>query len=325
MKRYIITAFALLFMGGAMMAQNVIKTYDACDATQDGNVTAADAATVVEHALKSTKSSNVVTAEQLLSLLQRLDSKLDYIDSRLTTMETKTGNAADTSDPYRGHEYVDLGIVVNGKTVLYATCNLGAAHEYDYGGYYAWGETVPKTSFGWDSYRWCEEGWLRNITKYCHDTEFAFEGETDALRVLEAADDAATQNWGGVWRTPTKDELQALIDNCTWTWVAKASDNGFNGVSGYKVSSKTDASKYIFLPNAGYYLEPKYGFEGEGLCSTFWSSSLSDPSSGDESAYATQLIAVGDVEKDGQKVYMQTCRNVYRCYGFSIRPVCFKQ
>jgi len=33
------------------------------------------------------------------------------------------------------------------------------------------------------------------------------------------ADDAARQNWGGNWRTPTDAEWTWLREHCTWTWT----------------------------------------------------------------------------------------------------------
>ncbi|MBR5053872.1 MAG: hypothetical protein IKW91_11695, partial [Bacteroidaceae bacterium] len=47
------------------------------------------------------------------------------------------------------HEYVDLGLP---SGTLWATCNIGAESPEDYGDYFAWGETEPKTSFGWSTY-----------------------------------------------------------------------------------------------------------------------------------------------------------------------------
>ena len=41
-------------------------------------------------------------------------------------------------DPYNGHEYVDLGLP---SGLLWATCNLGATAESDYGLYFAWSAT----------------------------------------------------------------------------------------------------------------------------------------------------------------------------------------
>lgn len=44
-------------------------------------------------------------------------------------------------DPFNGHEYVDLGLP---SGTLWATMNIGASAEEDYGDYYAWGETETK-------------------------------------------------------------------------------------------------------------------------------------------------------------------------------------
>lgn len=41
-----------------------------------------------------------------------------------------------------GHGYVDLGLPSGLK---WATCNVGATTPSDYGNYYAWGETKPKS------------------------------------------------------------------------------------------------------------------------------------------------------------------------------------
>lgn len=67
---------------------------------------------------------------------------------------------------------------------------------------------------------------------------------------LVAEDDVATVKSGGIWRIPTKDEWQELIDNCDCTWT----DNYNNtNVAGCIVVSKKSTNS-IFLPASGYYL-----------------------------------------------------------------------
>ena len=85
-------------------------------------------------------------------------------------------------DSYNGHEYVDLGL-----SVRWATCNVGADNPWDYGDYFAWGETEPKSSYDWDTYFDTDDGGS-TFTKYT----------TDKKTVLDAKDDAATANWGKV-------------------------------------------------------------------------------------------------------------------------------
>ena len=156
---------------------------------------------------------------------------------------------------HNGHEYVDLGL-----SVMWATCNIGASKPEEYGDYFAWGETEPKETYDWDTYKWCNG--LRNTqTKYCTDSSL---GGVDNKTVLEVADDAARANWGGSWRMPTDAELTELRKKCTWTWTSQ------NGVNGYKVTSKSNGNS-IFLPAAGYrQFSELYG----AASGYYWSSSL---------------------------------------------------
>ena len=153
------------------------------------------------------------------------------------------------------HEYVDLGL-----SVKWATCNVGADSPEDYGDYFAWGETQPKSYYDLSTYKWCE-GSNDTITKYCNDSNY---GTVDNKTILELSDDAANANWGGSWRMPTKAEQEELRNKCTWTWEQK------NGVNGYTVTGQNGNS--IFLPAAGYRVDSGLGSAGSG--GSYWSSSL---------------------------------------------------
>lgn len=113
------------------------------------------------------------------------------------------------------HQYVDLGLL---SGTLWATCNVGASTPEEYGDFFAWGETDDKRGtkqypYAMDNYKYCTS-WT-NITKYCVSTTRG--PVVDNLTRLKSADDAATANWGEKWRTPTKDEIEELINNCTWS------------------------------------------------------------------------------------------------------------
>ena len=69
------------------------------------------------------------------------------------------------------------------------------------------------------------------------------QGYIDSEGNLKPQYDAATVNWGGSWRMPTREEQQELIDDCTWIWTT------LNGVNGYRVVGPNGNS--IFLPAAG--------------------------------------------------------------------------
>ncbi len=165
-----------------------------------------------------------------------------------------------------GREYVDLGLPGG---VLWATCNVGASSPWEYGLYFAWGETVgyakgESHNFNWSNYKWCN-GSYNNMTKYCTSSSY---GRVDNKTVLDAADDAATANWGAGWRMPTREEQDALRNRryCTCTWTTR------NGVNGYEVKSKSNGNS-IFLPAAGgYFYDASLSYEGSD--GYYWSSSL---------------------------------------------------
>ena len=156
--------------------------------------------------------------------------KTDYV---VTEVDSVTFNKM----MHNGHEYVDLGLP---SGTLWATCNVGATKPEEYGDYFAWGETQPKETYNWSTYKWCR-GSSDTQTKYCTDSYY---GTVDNKTTLDLSDDAARANWGGSWRMPTTEEQQELINNCTWTWTTQ------NGVNGYKVTSKSNGNS-IFLPAAG--------------------------------------------------------------------------
>ncbi len=199
----------------------------------------------------------------------------------------------DTPD-VNGHAYVDFGLT---SGTLWATCNVGATNPEDYGDYFAWGETTTKSTYYWSTYKYCN-GSSSTLTKYCTSSSY---GTVDNKTTLEASDDAATANWGGAWRMPTRAEQQELFNECTWSWTT------LNGVYGYRVTSKKDTSKSIFLPAAGY--RGYTSLLSAGSNGYYWSSSLDSSSTSD--AWYLDFIS-------GNKY----THYYYRCYGQSVRPVC---
>ena len=155
-----------------------------------------------------------------------------------------------------GHGYVDLGLPSGKK---WATCNVGATSAEDYGDYFAWGETSPKAEYSWDTYlHWNDidgDGW-------CDNGEATINSDISG----NAQYDAATANWGGSWRMPTKDEMQELVDYCEWEWTQ------VNGVNGSKVVGSNGSC--IFLPAAGY--RRGSSLNDAGTDGYFWSSTPDD-------------------------------------------------
>lgn len=130
------------------------------------------------------------------------------------------------------NDYVDLGL-----SVLWATCNVGASKPEEYGNYYAWGETTTKEEYTMSNYKYYSDEKMKP-NKY---------NEKDSKKTLELIDDIARQELKGEWRIPTAQEIEELVNNCTWKWTT------INGINGYKVISNIKGFKdnYIFLPASG--------------------------------------------------------------------------
>ena len=157
-------------------------------------------------------------------------------------------------------DYVDLGLP---SGTLWATFNIGANTPEGYGDYFAWGETTTKSDYSWSTYQYCN-GSNTTMTKYCTNADYGNDGFVDNLTTLLPEDDAATANWGGNWRMPTKAEWQELYNNTTHTWTTQ------NGVNGRLFTAANGNS--LFLPAAGYRYGSSLSYAGgDGY---YWSSSL---------------------------------------------------
>ena len=192
------------------------------------------------------------------------------------------------------HEYVDLGLP---SGLLWATCNIGANVPEEYGNYFAWGETQPKTIFNWSNYQYCNYVNFNTytLTKYCTNVSYGYNGFVDNLATLLPEDDAATANWGVDWRMPTLADWQELNNNTTSTWTTQ---NGING----KLFLGSNGN-CIFLPAAGYY-------QGSNHYNSnlYWSSSLS-------TGYPLYAYNISFNSNSF------TIQNNTRYYGQTIRPV----
>ncbi|MBO7132680.1 MAG: fibronectin type III domain-containing protein [Bacteroidales bacterium] len=186
-------------------------------------------------------------------------------DGEVLSFITEATENTGATGTLNGYYWVDLGLPSGTK---WATCNVGATYPEAYGDYFAWGETSPKEEYTDETYIYFNGTEYDNyqITKYCNNTYYGYNGFTDNLTTLEASDDAATVNWGSGWRMPTKEEIQELLDNCT---IRNDSDGClFTGTNGNS----------IFLPAAGAFSYPyddDNGFNGGFV--TYWSNSLYMP------------------------------------------------
>jgi uncharacterized protein (TIGR02145 family) len=194
---------------------------------------------------------------------------------------------------------VDLGLP---SGTLWAACNVGASAPEDYGDYFAWGETQPKTIYDWSTYQHCN-GINNTITKYCNNSYYGYNGYTDNLTTLLFEDDAATANWSEDWRMPTVEEWSELYANTTSTEAT------LNGVAGRRFTAANGNS--IFLPYSGYRYESTLSNAGSN--GYYWSSMLN--STNQNLARSFHFASSGSTTQ-----YI-----VSRCPGLSVRAVLAEQ
>ncbi|MCF0187255.1 MAG: hypothetical protein HUJ98_12305, partial [Bacteroidaceae bacterium] len=181
----------------------------------------------------------------------------------------KSGAWKGPKDAQENVDYVDLDLPSGLK---WATCNLGASNPKEYGDYYGWGCTIPyATSADAGTSTNCplyfkKIGGTGTSLSHCQQGK-----ELDPLTGLESISgteyDAAHVRLGGKWRMPTQAEVYELMKNCDWVKETQGNEKY------WKISSKTNPSKFIYLPLGGR----REGYTHSGLASggQYWNSTPS--------------------------------------------------
>ena len=112
----------------------------------------------------------------------------------------------------------------------FAEYNVGATSVTEYGGYYTWISDINHPYYTNNSY----------------DGSYCTPGNN-----LEGIDDNAIKFWGTNWRTPTIEELTALINNCDAEWTDNYNNSGINGR--IYTGQGAYSSNSVFLPAAGWF------------------------------------------------------------------------
>lgn len=297
--------------------------------------------------IKTTVNEFIPTApgESLSVIVNVKKGVSDYTDVAPATI----------SSEINGHDFVRIG----GKK--WATMNIGAYtvagnKETCYGEYFAWGEIEghkcnlnSNTFSSWDATRKMDNArypsemnpdggfcWLNcaynisdapRFTKYvlsAYAPTFGKDGTFyDDKISLELEDDAAYQQWGDTWRTPTKKDFEDLERACGTReslnkpnpgkgiyWVKKNQIYlpEYSGIEGYLfVDSEGNR---LFLPVAGY---------GDGK-------TLHNEDT-DESYYMTSEINLNNPDRTSVLRLHQgsmsiiDSNGVFRYYGVPVRPV----
>ena len=142
----------------------------------------------------------------------------------------------------------DIKAVDLGLSVRWASANIGARNEDDYGYYISWGELAPKPIgfYRWEDYLLCKEVNEDNndysqLTKYITAGTW---GEADNKTRLDLEDDAAHAYLGGNWRMPTTEEAKELVEKCTFEEILRQGEHVMKVIG--------PNGNHILFPYAGY-------------------------------------------------------------------------
>ena len=187
-----------------------------------------------------------------------------------------------------GFGYVDLGLP---SGTLWATKNIGADKPSDFGLYFQWGDvqgyTQDQIGYGKKKFSsdWSDHKWYLSGDDFDNDnfTKYKTEGAT-----LELGDDAAHIHMGGSWHIPSSEQIQELIDNTTSKWIK------LDNVNGRFFTSKSDTSKTIFIPAAGWASNGSLSSVGD--VADVWSSTLdtSNVSYGQDLYFGSVYVGLDD-------------------------------
>jgi hypothetical protein len=156
--------------------------------------------------------------------------------------------------------------------------NVGASSETEYGNYYMYGKG----------------------SRVYNSSDSEYGGIEDPLAISA---DTAAQVMGGEWHQPTPTQIGELTANTTYTWET---DFNGSGINGGKFTSKTDSTKYIFMPAAGY---NQYNQINKKSTDGYYLSS---------SPNGTSNLVAGLAFRNGTK-YISS--SIYKSYGCTVRGV----
>ena len=199
----------------------------------------------------------------------------------LTSQASVTSNLVNRYNPCPDNNHPH--VIDMGEAGKWACCNVGASAPWEYGGYYAWGDTEEKSVYDWDHYKFYYS--LFN---------------TIGNNFSGSANDVAHVKWGGNWCMPRHSQTKLLITKCISQWTT------LNGINGILLTATNGGT--IFLPAAGKRKNKDKSFVGEK--GYYWSCTWWEE---DSESYAYYIYFTSDATS-----YLN---HTNRCDGHSVRPV----
>lgn len=179
-------------------------------------------------------------------------------------------------------EAVDLGL-----SVKWASWNVGAQSETDYGLYIGWGDPTGDQHSVLSS---------------------AYPIISPSTTIAGTEYDIAHVKWGGKWKMPTFEQFQELQQNCTWTAET------INGISFWRITSQTNGN-YIYLPRVGAVSPVDGGTQSPGV-SLYWTAEQASTTQG----YDAELYIFAANKVSVEKIMELPIRAIYDDSGDTPTP-----
>lgn len=236
----------------------------------------------------------------------------EIVRSKITKVNFTAGTfiSINGSDNTNSHEYVDFELPSGAK---WATKNIGAESETDFGDYFEWGDVVTRDLTNSTTFNFND--WSKYVFKF--PASFTNYNATDNMTTLAAVHDVATQQWGGAWRMPTEAEVNELLNYCEWERVQDK--NNHTGYNVYKRNYNSDGTYTIdktvcmFLPYARYYRGDVSNNKPKLItseCGYYWSATLDNKDKNNARCfYFSPTSSTSKVS------------SIQRNYGLTVRPV----
>ena len=289
------------------------------------------------------ESSNEQVASSYLEDSNVFITPLNIGQTIITVTDMKSGKTASIevaivraylSCPDNNHPHaIDLGLPSGTK---WSCSNVDTDHPENqsptnYGGYYAWGETYTKDLYYYqlagyqhiyiDTIRDEYNSWPKN--DIVSDKKYYYHLRNIGRDIAGTSYDVAHVKWGGLWRMPTHDQMEELINNVIYISTT------INDVNGGLFISRIN-SKSIFLPYADF-LERDYPATYRGSFGSYSTSTLyprftdNGVDHGITAAWGLDIYYNGVRNSEFQFGGEALSRDSWRCAGLSVRPVCSGQ
>lgn len=289
------------------------------------------------------ESSNEQVASSYLEDSNVFITPLNIGQTIITVTDMKSGKTASIEvaivraylscpDDHHPHA-IDLGLPSGTK---WSCSNVDTDHPENqsptnYGGYYAWGETYTKDLYNYqlagyqhiyiDTIRDEYNSWLKN--DIVSDKTYYYHLRNIGSDIAGTSYDVAHMKWGGSWVMPTHDQMEELIDNVIY--ISTTIDDVNGGLFISRINNKS-----IFLPYADFLERDKPANNKSGY-SYYFTSTLYPRFTDDgvdhgiTAAWGLCIYHNGDRNSEFQFGGEALSYELWRCGGFSVRPVCSGQ